>query len=202
LDFLRLIQICNHSKRIAILVACLAHFSLFSQEAIQSTKENPQIIAFQRKPPERISAELVNCLENRNAKPYEHELLTKYGIVVLTAGQDEGTPTKSLLDSCSGPKSEWLQIPVMHDHGVYQVPTNEIIIKLKSGASDLAIERLRQKYKFLIVQSPTRRDPNRFTVSLLGTAAAKSVSVAGELAKLPDVEYAEVNFVVISYQQS
>lgn len=175
------------------------HLPLIPRGAIQLIQEPPRIVAFQKTPLEKTPVELVKCLENKKARLYEHDLLNKYGIVVFMPYQDQTTTPRSMLDSCSEPKSEWLEIPVVQDHETYQVPTNEIFIKFKSGNEAAPIEGLRQKYRFFVSQTPTRRNPNRFTVSLEGAAAAKSTAVAADIAKLPTVEYAEVNFVVITY---
>ena len=199
LELLDLNEVLRSGSIVVMFITLLVCASFVPQKTIQSTSEEPQIVAFQRKPPEVTTPELLKCLESKSARPYEHQLLKKYGIVVLAMEHGRDTSPIALLELCSEPKAEWLEVPVIHDHGTYQVPTNEIIITVKNEPSTLLIERLRQKYALVIVQPPTHRDPNRFTVSLDGPLAAKSVSVAAEIAKSPEVEYAEVNFVVIAF---
>lgn len=201
MELAELIQLSEAARRIAFTLSCLLYLFLLCVplKAAQSVREEPRIVAFQSKPLEVISQGLIECLEGKNEKPFKNDLLTKYGIVVLALRPEQRAAPIGLLESCSGSKSEWLQLPVIRDRETYQVPTNEIIVKLKNDPNASPIQMQGQWHEFSVVQRPTRRDPNRFTISLDGPVAAKSKSIAEEISKSPKVEYAEVNFVVISY---
>lgn len=180
------------------LLALMGWLVLVTQSMGQDPPDRVRIEAFQKQPVEATSQEFVQCLEVKGAKPYDHELLRKYGIIVLNLRQGDKSTALSMLESCSTKGSEWLEVPIEVDRGTYQVPTNEIIVKFKSTLPKGRIEKLERTYRLTIVQGATTRNPTRYTLSLDGAAAPKARSVAATLAKLPEVEYAEVNSVVVT----
>ena len=182
-----------------MLITCMMSIWFLPQSKSQAATDSIRLRAFQVSPVAATSPEFMQCVENKYAKPFQHQLLKKYGIIVLTERPDQNLTPMSSLESCSRMNAQWSEVPTIENRSTYQVPTNEIIIRFKSSATALQIEKLRNAYGLKIIQSPTNRAPSRYIMSLQGASAAKSVSIAETLSKLREVEYAEPRFVVIGF---
>lgn len=79
--------------------------------------------------------------------------------------------------------------------GSFMVVTDEINVRFKKGVDQQTIDRMISDNDLAIVESGDEFSPGEYLVKIMDTNGDKTIDIANKLASLPEVEFAEPNFI-------
>lgn len=121
----------------------------------------------------------------------QSEVLDAANIVVLDL--PEAVPV-ALADRCLG--RAFQKVPLVTKGAVTKIPTGEILAKFGPELTPSAVLSVARKIGLVVKRKPTRMN-GAYVLTTLPQSAARAARIAEELGRLPAVEYAEPNWIVI-----